>query len=169
MAIDKSPPIFSKGKVYWAKIIGAPRTNYDGDGREWAFEFEPEDTSFLKTHGLLDRLKNKHEDRGPYIILRKKELNAAGEKNEPIRVYDEDNNAWDDRLIGNGSSADAKLVVVDYGKGKKKGLYIQALRITNLIPYVTSEFGGMDGGEAKPAKKPSNKVSFDELEDDIPF
>ena len=106
-----STTVFVTGKVYWTKILGDKHLhdNYDGDSRQWSYELEPDDTSFLKEHGLLDRLKDpmdyvrrlekKGEDektekareqaegRGDYLVLRKPEFNANGEKNEPIRVY----------------------------------------------------------------------------------
>lgn len=174
MASDRKT-VFVKGKLYWAKIVGdkALVSNYDGDGREWAFEFAPEDPSFLKEHGLLDRLKdkedNKNPDKGQYINLRKPEFDREGQKNDPFRIYDEDNEPWDDRLIGNGSDADLKLSIVDYGKGKKKGIYAQAIRVTSLVPYVSDEFGAMDAAEGKPKKKPATKTAeLDDLDDEIP-
>lgn len=170
--------IFASGKIYWAKIFGTPRPNYDGDAREWTLEFEPEDTSFLKEHKLLDRLKDKHEDRPPYLVLRKSELSKDGEKNEPIRVYDEDNQTWDpSKMLGNETKADLKLIIADYGKGKKKGIYVNAIRVTGYVPYVSNEFAGMDSkSPAKVEKKKtsagSNKPKAEELEDlddEIPF
>src|SRR5690606_22565274 len=106
-------------KIYWAKIVGdkALVSNYDGDAREWTYEFAPEDTSFLKSEGLLDRLKDKPDDKNPdkgdYLILRKPEFTKEGVKNEPIRIYDEGDQPWDNRLIGNGSDVDVKLSIVD--------------------------------------------------------
>jgi hypothetical protein len=178
MANNRST-VFATGKIYWAKIVGNPRPNYDGDAREWAYEFVPDDTSFLKEHGLLDRLKDKEDpknpDKGDYLNLRKPEFTKDGKENEPIRIYDEDNTPWDGRLIGNGTGADVKLTIVDYGKGKKKGIYTAAIRITDLVPYESNEFGAMDA-ERKPSKKAAKKLDtkakaseFDDLDDDIPF
>lgn len=164
--------VFVSGKIYWAKIIGAPRTNYEGTGREWAYEFEPDDVTFLKEHKLLDRLKDKYSDegRGDYITLRKPEFTSQGEKNEPIRIYDGDNQAWDtNKLLGNGTKVDAKLRIVDWGKGKKKSIYTLALRVTDLVPYVSNEFGGMDAAAPKTKTKPKATAVVDELDDDIPF
>lgn len=174
--------VFATGKIYWAKIIGTPRPNYDGDAREWAYEFVPDDTTFLKEHGLLDRLKDKEDaknpDKGDYLVLRKPEFTKAGDENEPIRVYDSDNTPWDGRLIGNGTRVVVKLTIVDYGKGKKKGIYTAAIRVMDLVPYESNEFGAFDaendgpppktkGGKAKSASKAGSE--FDDLDDDIPF
>lgn len=176
MANNRST-VFAHGKLYWAKIVGPPRTNYDGDGREWAYEFVPDDIEFLKEHKLLDRLKDKEDaknpDKGDYLVLRKPETTKAGEQNEPIRIYDADNMPWDGRLIGNGSEADVKLSIVDYGKGKKKGIYTTAIRITDHVPFETNEFGALDSERGvspkKPAKKSAKTTELEDLDDDIPF
>jgi len=170
--------VFVPGVVFWAKVIGEPRLNYEKDGREWTYDFVPDDTSFLKEHRLLDRLKEAREPiPGPYLRMRKSELTKDGEKNEPIRIYDADNNAWDNRLLGNGTRVVAKLAIVDYGKGKKKGIYTTALRVEDLVPFETNEFGGYDGGKAEPEAKAKPKgkpqtilEELDEgLDDDLPF
>lgn len=173
--------VFASGYVYWPKIVGDPIPNYERTGNEWAFEFEPDDTTFLKDAKLLDRLKDpvdkpdeKNPEKGPYINLRKPEFTKDGKKNDPIRIYDGTGDAdveWDDRKIGNRSRVDIKLRIVDYGKGKKKGIYTTAIRVTELVPYVANEFGGM--GKPAPAKKvvksvPSPTV-LEELDDDLPF
>lgn len=170
--------VFVKGKVYWAKIIGEPRTNYEGDGREWAYDFEPEDTSFLKEHKLLDRLKEDKKGviKGEFLHLKKPELDKDGKKNTPIRIYNNEDEAWDDRLLGNGTTVVAKLSIVDWGKGKKKSIYTTALRVEELVPYVSNEFGAYDkddtsktsGKKAKAAKAEATG-ELDELDDDVPF
>lgn len=173
--------VFVRGKVYWPKIVGdgALHDNFDGDAREWSYELVPDDTTFLKDHGLLDRLKDKEDaknpDKGRFLVLRKPELNKEGEKNDPIRIYDENNEPWDDRMIGNGSEVVAKLTIVNWGKGKKSSIWTTAIRVENLVPYESDEFSAYDGEEGKPKKKkaaPKKKAppaeDFDG-DDDIPF
>lgn len=174
---------FMSGKIYWAKVTGAPVPNYGGDAREWTFEFEPNEAglAILKKHKLLDRLKEKEDaknpDKGRFLVLRKKEFSSDGSPNQPIRIYDGEDNAWDGSLIGNGSSADVKIDIRDYGVGKKKGVYPVAIRVTGLVPYQGTEFGGMDKieqeaeeVEVKKTRKAQPKPNFgDDLDDDIPF
>lgn len=177
MASVSKATVFMQGKVYWAKVLGAPRPNFDGDAKEWTFEFEPNEAGLQEVlkHGLGDRLKGKgyavgakaqHKDREPFLVLKKSELNKEGQPNQPIRIYDKDNQEWNQTtLIGNESSADVKVDIRDYGKGKKKGIYPVAIRVTDLVTYVSSEFGGMDGEEAPvPAKRgaPAKKDTFRE-------
>src|SRR3546814_80171 len=148
---NNTATVFATGRLYWPKIVGdqALHMNYDGDARQWAYEFAPEDPSFLKDHGLLDRLKDKADDKNPdkgaYLVLRKPEFDRDGNKNDPIRIYDDGQKPWDDRLIGNRTKADVKLRIVDWGKGKKKGIYTVAIRVTDLVPYASNEFGAKIG------------------------
>lgn len=176
-AVNKTT-VFLSGKVYWAKITGEPRPNYEGTAREWTMEFEPNEAGakVIEQHKLADRFKTK-EGRGKYLVLRKKEFSQDGNPNTPIRIYDEDNNDWDkSKLIGNASDADVKVDIRDYGVGKKKGIYPVALRVTGLIEYQSAdEFSAMDkgdGNEVKAAKPkgPAPKRGFaEDLDDDLPF
>ena len=63
--MNKRETVFASGKLYWAKIFGEPGPNYDGDAREWTLEFTPDDVSFLKERGLLERLKDKEDAKNP--------------------------------------------------------------------------------------------------------
>jgi len=171
---------FMSGKIYWAKITGNPVPNYSKDGFEWTFEFEPDakGVAALKKHGLADRLKNKEDaknpDKGPFLVLRQKELRMDGKKNDPIRIYDSEDAEWDrSNLIGNGSAVDVKLDIRDYGVGKKKGIYPAAVRVNDLVVYQSSEFGAMDDDGAAPKKaakpKKEDKPWDNELDDDLPL
>ena len=176
----KRTTVFGTGRIYWPKIVGerALHDNYDGDGRQWAYELAPDDPSFLKEHKLLDRLKDKSDpknpDKGEFLYMKKPEFTRDGEKNEPIRIYTEDNEPWpENKMIGNGTKVDFKLSIVDYGKGKKSGIYTTALRVTDLVPYESNEFGAMDGdskskSSGKQGKPKGSSEGLDELDDDIP-
>jgi hypothetical protein len=198
----KKTTVFASGTLYWASVIGDKqlKTNYDGDGKEWKMEFEPDDPSFLKEHRLLDRLKDpfayierleergevekagklreEFADRKDFLLLRKPELDKEGRKNAPFRIYDSDGNPWGEELLGNGTRADLKLNIMDWGPGKKKSIYCQAIRVTDHVPYEVDEFAAMDNSPAKsPSKpastpKPKTKATaqeFEDLDDDIPF
>ena len=177
MAAQNKTTVFLSGKLYWAKVLGNPVPNYGGDAREWTFEFEPDEkgVEILKKHKLDDRLKTKEDPKNPnkgkFIVLRQKELRFDGTPNNPIRIYDADDNAWDpSKLIGNATAADVKIDIRDYGVGKKKGIYPAAIRITELVSYQSSEFGGMDKGDegaAAPKRKAAPQPKL--LDDDIPF
>src|SRR3546814_4556713 len=82
--------VFVSGKIYWSKVFN-PVMNYEGTGKEWSLDFVPDDVTFLKEHKLLDRLKENDSVPGDFIKLRKPEETKEGEKNDPIRIYDENN------------------------------------------------------------------------------
>ena len=181
MATSKAT-VFLSGRLFWAKVLGNPVPNYGGDAREWVFEFEPDEAGIevLKKHKLSDRLKEKDDpknpDKGRFLVLRQKEFRADGTPNNPIRIYDAEDNAWDaTKLIGNASAADVKLDIRDYGVGKKKGIYPAAIRITDLVGYQSSEFGAMDKGDevveedAPKPKRGKQAIPAGVLDDDLPF
>lgn len=173
--------VFVEGRVYWAKIIGnkALHDNYDGDAREWSYDFVPDDTKFLKDARLLDRLKEaKDPIPDEYIRLKKPEFNKDGDKNDPIRVLTSDNEPWDNKLIGNGTRVVAKLTIVNWGKGKKSSIWTDALRIEELVPYEggggdnSDPFASYGSGKPKKAAKGNSKAAaaeLDDLDDDVPF
>jgi len=167
--------VFVKGELFWAKIVGKPVPNYEKDGREWTVDFVPEDTSFLKEHGLLDRLKEAREPiTGNFLRLKKPELDSEGNKNEPIKIVDANNQPWDGSKIGNGSRVDVKLTIADWGRGKKKSIWIKVIRVTEHIPFEVDEFAGMGEPAANKAKAAPKKAAkplaeLDDISDEISF
>jgi hypothetical protein len=183
MVAASKATVFVSGKLHWAKVLGEPVMNYNKDGREWTFELEPNEAGLqaIIKQGLSDRIKGngynigtkgQHKERVPFIPLKKSELNKDGNPNPPIRIYDGADAEWDTaKLIGNGSAADVKLDIRDYGPGKKKGIYPVAIRVTDLVVYQSSEFGAM-GGAAVQAKSEPKTDDFNKdfgLDDDVPF
>lgn len=176
MAVSAKATAYVSGKLYWAKITGEPRLNYAKDGREWAFELEPDAKGLetLKKYKLTDRLKDKEGPDRKVLTLRKSEFNKDGNPNPPIRIYDSENQEWDtSKLVGNESSADVKLDIRDYGVGKKKGVYPVAIRITDLVVYQSSEFGAMDKDEEPQgntkAKQVAKDFAVEDLDDEVTF
>ena len=158
---------FMNGKIHWAKIFGEPRMNYHKDGKEWTFELEPDKdgVAIFKKHKVADRLKTKDE-RNPYITLKQKAERPDGTTNQPIRVYGPDNEPWEPgKFLGNGTEVSVKLSIIDFGVGKKKGVYPVAIKVRKHVPYTSTEFGAMDGdlGEI-----PEDNFMND-LDDDLAF
>ncbi len=169
--------VFVSGKVYWAKVFD-PVDNYEKTGKEWTLDFVPDNVDFLKTHRLLDRLKEgKAPIEGDYIRLRKPAKDKEGKANDPITIMKRDDEGknvdWEGKTkIGNGSGADLKLTIADFGAGKKKAIWVKAVRITDHIPFESDEFSGMDGPSDKADTKGSKTKKKDaelDLDDDIPF
>lgn len=124
------------------KVLGDPVPNYNRDGNEWTMDFTPdaEGKKLLKELKIADKIKNKGDERGDFIQLKQKETQANGKANFPITVVDARNRPWDPNVkIGNGSTVEVKFKVVPY-PGKPTGVYPQAVRVLELIPYVRQEF-----------------------------
>lgn len=176
-----------RGIATWAKVLGVPRKNeYTGD-REWSCDVTPdkEGRTLLRKLGIADRLREPKENdtrKESFISFRQKEFRADGAPSDPIRVVNAKGEPWGTDLIGNGSEVDVKFAVKDYGKGKKKGVYIRAIRVLKHVPYVIQEFAPLteddeffaSENEAAPVEaKAATKFAtvedaLEELDDDIP-
>lgn len=133
---------YIRGQANWAKVVGAPRkNNFDEGVREWTIDVSPdaEGQALIKSLGLSDRLKT-NQPHSPHLAFKQREFRADGTANDPIRIVDANGEAWGEELIGNGSDVDVKFNVKDYGKGKRKGVYIQAIRVLKLVPYKGTDF-----------------------------
>jgi hypothetical protein len=136
-----------RGKAHWAKVLGEPVNNYAGDGREWTLDLTPDEkgVELLKELGIDSRLKNKDDERGDFIAFRQREKRMDGSLNKRISVSDKSGEPWpQDKLIGNGSVVDLKFNFKDYGKGKYPGVYPQAIRVLEYVPYQAVEFAPLD-------------------------
>jgi hypothetical protein len=106
-----------------------------------------------------------------------------GSKADPLRIVDSNNEPWNGALIGNGSKVDVKFVVKDYGVGKKKGVYIRAVRVLDLVPYVAQDFAPLSTddeffatGSQETSSETEDKATefttvqdvLDDLDDDVP-
>lgn len=174
---------YLRGKTMYAKILGDPVLNYSKDGKEWKMDLVIDKDSLkeLKSLGIGDRVKSKpdYADGQYYISFKQKEFKADGSANEPIRVVDNEQKPWDQsRLIGNGSTVDVKFVVKDWGPGKKKGVYLRAVRVLDLVTFNKSEFADLSEDdefftpEMKKGTEDFEKdfnLKADDLDDDIPL
>lgn len=169
------------GKFHWCKLLGAPRENNYGE-KEWSVDFTPdtEGRDLLKEIGLLKRLKDPRDGdsrKESFLQFRQKELKADGTPAEPIRVVNAKAEAWTREmgLIGNESEGNAKFVVRDYGPGKQKGVYLRAIQVTKLVPYVTQDFAPVEtdeeffaSDEIEGQLPEGMEPEVDPLDDDIP-
>jgi hypothetical protein len=180
-----------RGRLDWAKVIGAPRMNTYSGEKEWSVDVTPDKKGRLelKRIGAEDRLKTPKEKDSrteSFIAFRQRELRPEGadgkrEKNDPIKIIDSQGRPWGNSLIGNGTIADIKFTKKDYGPGKKAGFYIQAIRVLDLVEFESQDFAPLDEDDAyfasaedDVAESPDTKAvdkspSLDDLEDDIPF
>lgn len=158
-----------RGKAQYAKVLGEPMLNYNKDGKEWKLDLVLADKGLLaeaKKLGIGDRVKQKDDyvDGRSYMTFKQAEFKRDGTANEPIKVTDILGNPWPkDKLIGNGSDVDVKFVVIDYGPGKKAGVYIRSIRVLKLVEYNKKEFDDLpeDDEFAAEAKAAAEKRARD--------
>lgn len=187
-----------RGKTSFASVLpGDLVTNYNKDGKEWKLDLEIDEATAktMKQYGIADRVKRKDNylDGAPYLSFKIKELNNKGEPNEPLKITDILGNSWGSEKIGNKSVVDLKFVVMDYGRGKPKGVYPRSMRVLEHVPYKPKDFADIDeddpyykaaleAAERRKATevdlntafglnqpKVSTTVFDDDLDDDIPF
>lgn len=184
MAKDKT--IVIRGRLDWAKILGAARP-YTGNpkydkGPYWSVDITPDADSLkvIEDAGITKKLrepKGNDTRKDKFLSLKVLERKANGEKNDPPKVVDIRNQPWGDALLGNGTIADVKIKVKDYGAGVEKGAYLQAVRILKHVPY---EGGGFDelseddeffAADETPKSGPGTAAppADDDLDDDVPF
>jgi hypothetical protein len=139
-----------RGRAQYARVLGAPMDNYDKDGKEWKIDIvidDAKDIKRLKALGIGDRVKQKEEylDGAPHMTLRQKAEKKDGTPADPPEVVDLMGKPWNDKkAIGNGSIIDIKIRVADYGKGFKKGMYINGVRVLEHVPYTKNAFEELD-------------------------
>lgn len=186
--------IVIRGTLDWAKITGKARP-YTGNpkydkGPYWSLDITPDAKSraLIKANGISEKLhdpKGEKDARKESFISLKHLLKnqKTGEENAPPKVVDIQGNAWSGGLIGNGSVADVKVKIKDYGSGSEKGVYLQAVRILSHVPYESNDFDPLDEDDeffaegrkaADKAVAPKDEfetedTKSDELDDDVPF
>lgn len=179
-----------RARLDWAKVLGEPRFNRFSEEREWSVDATPlrsEDKALLKRLGVDKKLKEPREGderKEKFLSFRQKEFRIdkkTGEKKrQPIKIVDVAGKAWPENgsLIGNGTIADVKFNVRDYGIGKQKGVYIQAIRVLDLVPYEAQEFAPLTEDDEYFAsaaedesweKDTEEEAQSEDLDDEIPF
>lgn len=186
---NETKRVIVRGKASFAKILGDPVPNYNKNGKEWKMDLvltTEEAVNDVKEAGIEDRIKRKdgYLDGRPFLSFKRAEFQKSGKPNDPIPVVDAAGRPWDrEKLIGNESDVDVKFNVVDYGKGKFAGVYIQGVRVLDLVPYEAQQFAPLDKddpynrqAEELAAFKedfglgeaPEVDVDIDDLDDEIP-
>lgn len=170
--------LFLRGKVKWCKLLPKQleKNNFD-DYNEWTVQFYPDDVQPIKDEKLGDRLKPEKDKEGNetgsvYLRLRQKELDGNGNRRDPIKIVGPDGKTpWDaDTEIGNDSVVDMRIAIRDYGKGKKKGIYLNAMRVLEHVPYERSLFpdAKLEPAPAKTQAEDTFRKDFG-LDDEIPL
>jgi hypothetical protein len=184
-----------RGKLSWAKVIGEPRLNTFTDEREWSVDVTPDTNGLVELEriGITDKLKKPKKGdprKDEFISFRQKEFREdrkTGKKveNRPITIKDAQGNDWNGGLLGNDTIADVKFTVSKKVPGRPRGVYIQAIRVLNHVPFEVQEFAPLSEDDeffASSAKSNKPEAEDDEeqeeviidngdedLDDDVPF
>lgn len=161
-----------KGFAHWAKVLGEPVDNFDGDAQEWTIDIQPDakGLDLFKRLGLADKIKNKDDDREDFVIFKRRAINAEGVANDPIEVVNGANKEpWDDKVaIGNGSAVAVKFGLYEgvYKKKPYTKLVPYKITVNNLVEYVAKPKAAK-GKRPVQSTKPSAKGDKADWENDI--
>jgi hypothetical protein len=138
--------VFIRGKAFYPKIFNAV-PNYNKDGFEWTIDLALDSAGVAQATSEISKKKLKENDNfGTYIRFKqsttyKDPVSGEMKTRKGPEVVDAAGKPWNpDIKIGNESLVDVKAQVVDYGAGKELGVYLQKVRVLELVPYE----GGQD-------------------------
>ena len=125
-----------KGNAYWASIV-SPNTTFDSDG-VWSIDvgnLDKKNTDIAKADGLS--VKNKGDDRGDIVTVKRKVRRKDGNMNKAPEVVDAGKRAMSGTLIGNGSEVNVLYSTYDWEFKGRSGTSadLRAVQVTNLVPY----------------------------------
>lgn len=156
---NNSEIVYVRGTLHWAKVIGDPVDNYNKDGKEWVSDLALDKDGVKQLKGIklngknVFNIKDKDDERGEFITFKQKyrtwtDKTTGEEKHsEPIKIMDAAGKKWDGSKIGNGTAADVKLKIVDYGKSMYPGVYPMAIRILEHVPYESNDFAPLSSDD----------------------
>jgi hypothetical protein len=178
-----------RGKLSFCKLLDHQLSlNYNKDGKEWKtdIQIDKDTVKELKGYGIADRVKMKTEylDGAPFLSFKQTEFRKDGvTRNKSVPVVDVTGKPWpqdEDHELGNGTVADLRFEVIDFGPGKKKGVYIRGVRVLDHVKYERQAFAPLseDDEYFRAAVEKEDEIkefqkdfglSEDALDDEIPL
>ena len=127
-----------KGNAYWASIV-SPNTTFDSDG-VWSVDvsnLDKKNIEIAKNDGL--EIKNKGDDRGDFVTVKRKVRRKDGGMNKAPEVKDAQKRTMINTLIGNGSEVNVLYSTYEWEFKGRSGVSadLRAIQVTNLVPYNT--------------------------------
>ena len=125
-----------KGSAYWASIV-SPNTTFDSDG-VWSIDvgnLDKKNIEIAKNDGL--EIKNKGDDRGDFVTVKRKVRRKDGGMNKAPEVKDAQKRTMINTLIGNGSEVNVLYSTYEWEFKGRSGVSadLRAIQVTNLVPY----------------------------------
>ena len=125
------------GKAYWASVV-SPNTTFDADGvYSVDLAVDAENKKKAEADGLS--IKNKGDERGDFVTIKRKAKRKDGSANKAPDVMDGMKRPLQNTLIGNGSDVNVLYKTYEWNH-KPTGRSgtsadLQAVQVVNLIPY----------------------------------
>ena len=131
---------YVEGTAYWAAVV-APNTTFEP---QWKIDVALDAAGIEQVNGIEGVvIKNKDDERGDFISLKRNVEDRSGNKKPAPKVIDSQNNAWDDKLIGNGSKVCVKFHTYPYNYRGKSGISaeLDAVQVIDLVEYNSADSG----------------------------
>jgi|TARA_B100001123_G_C15213777_1_gene988366 hypothetical protein len=139
-------PIYLTGKCHYASLV-EPNTKFDP---VWTIQIEVNDENRSAIEGANLPITNKGDDRGDFVIIKRKVFRKDGSERQAPIVKDSQNNPWNNKLIGNGSLVNVKAIPYEWNYAGKTGISadLAAVQVVDFIEYTPSreDFDPVDGG-----------------------
>ena len=151
-------PVLS-GKAHWASVAN-PNTTFEP---VWSVDLAIEGDELNKARQLGLTIKNKGDDRGNFVTIKRKQYRKDGSENKRPDLVDSNKNNMGNTLVGNGSDVNVLFKTFEWEYAGKTGMgaELQKVQVTNLIEYSD----GSDDFDVVP----DGYSAVDTLNDDIPF
>ena len=124
-----------QGKAYWASVM-RPNTTFDSDG-VWTVDVSLDAKNKKISEGYKLTIKNKGDDRGDYVTVRRNVRRKDGSFNKAPQVMDSQKRVMKETLIGNGSEVSVLYTTYDWEFKGRSGTNadLRAIQVKNLVPY----------------------------------
>lgn len=154
------------GKAYWTSI-SSPNTTYEP---VWSVDLALEGEQLVKAKAMKLPLKNKGDDRGDFVKIKRNVNRRDGSQNSQPALKDAQKRDIIGTLVGNGSDVNVafKTYEWEYAGNKGVGTDLMAVQVVNLVPYGGSEDDAFDVVPDGFTSE-NGDDAFASLDDDVPF
>jgi hypothetical protein len=149
------------GKAYWASIA-TPNTTFDPDGI-WTVDvgnLDKDSIDQLKNDGLT--VKNKGDDRGDFVTIKRKVRRKDGQMNRTPDLVDAKKRQMTNTMIGNGSDVNVLYSTYDWEFKGRKGTSadLKSIQVTNLIPFSSGDEESFDEVDGYASESANSSEAF---------
>jgi hypothetical protein len=149
------------GKAYWASVV-SPNTTFDEDG-VYSVDLAVDADNKKKAEAEGLSIKNKGDDRGDFVTIKRKAKRKDGSPNKAPDVMDGMKRPLQNTLIGNGSDVNVLFKTYEWthkptGRSGKSA-DLQAIQVVNLVAYEGGSSTASEFEEIPSASSADNSTS----------